>query len=339
MNKKGLMAIGTMIIFIAVVLISAVASGLLIRSSGVLQQRALAVSDEARERIVTGLEIINVIAESELINETLNNFEVLTRLKAGSYPVQGMDVGLMLITSDYSTSAKLQHSNMAPTFETIDISAVPSSNDSSAWMTIPNMEADNPKDVGVKTEQVGLLINATGVNEALLFDLSFASNNPDPELLDYGYNVPGQIYSVDLGIDLSNITGAGQSVEIYDYPIKHPVSEDIYGFVTITGTATVNDSLSGLTAEVSAFPQNDDCDFDKLIPNDRFCVVTQVGDNDNTKMEKGELFSIRYKVKKPLAIGTEEIVNLRLVPKGGSIEEISAVTPMVFVLRKTNLWG
>jgi len=333
-SKKGVMSIETMIIFIAVVLIAAVASGALLRSSNLLQQRALMVSDEARERFITGIEMMNVLAESQLINETLNNFEILVRLKPGSNPVQAKDLGLMLITSEYSTSATLEHPEMENLYDDIDISAVTNT----SWLNIPNIEVNNRLDVGVTSERVRLLVNGSGDNEVLLFDLSYASNNPDQELLDLGINVPGEIFEVNLGVDISNVTGPGIDIEIYDLPIKHSVTQDIFGFVTIIGTVTINDSLVGVDAVLSSNPKYNYCDFNRLTPNTKFCMITQIGEDD-TRMERGELFLIKYKVKEPLAIGTEEQINMRLIPKGGAIEEISTITPMVFVLQKTSLWG
>ncbi|MBN2881158.1 hypothetical protein JXM83_03830 [Candidatus Woesearchaeota archaeon] len=335
MSKKALMSIETMIIFIAVVLIAAIAAGLLIRTSGTLQQRAITVSDEARERIVTGVEIINIVADTELVNETLNDYEMLVRLKAGSYPIQLKDMNLMFTTAVYSISGNLQDSDMPALFDEIDVSSV----DNASWLEIPNIETTNKRDVGSNEENVILVVNGSGDNEVLRFDLSYASHKDDYQLDSIGFTVPGQIIDVDLGIDLSNISGSGLDVELTDLPITNPVSGDIYGFVTIIGNATVNDSLTGLDAIITSFPTVDDCDFEKIIPNTQYCVITRVGENDDLKLERGELISIRFRVKSQMAMGTEKLMSFRLVPKGGAIEEVSIVTPSVFTLKKTNLWG
>ena len=61
-SKKGIMGIETLIIFIAMIIVAAIAAGVLLRTQGVLQQKSLAVANEARERVVTGLEIISITA-------------------------------------------------------------------------------------------------------------------------------------------------------------------------------------------------------------------------------------------------------------------------------------
>ena len=341
-SKKGIMAIETMIIFIAIVLVAAVAAGMLIRQSGLLQQRAISVSDEARERMITGVEVISVIAHTDIENQTMNDMEILVRLKAGSYPLQIKDLGFMLITPFYSESATLMHSSLDKPFPDINIANVPNStvSNGSVWMTIQNIEVNNKKDIGTNTEKVRMLVNSSiNGTEKLEFNLSYATYEDDPELNAIGYDVPGQTFVIDMGVDLDNITGAGRIVDITDYPIKHPVSGDIYGYVNIHGTAYYNNSLRGLTALVTANPARDDCDFETLIPNKKYCILTRVGANDDTKMERGELYSIRFKVKNQQAIVPEELFEIKLIPKGGAIESVSIVTPAVLVLETTTLWG
>jgi archaellin len=56
------MGIGALIIFIGVILAAAVAAGVLIMTSGSLQQRALITGSESTEKVVTGLEVVDVRA-------------------------------------------------------------------------------------------------------------------------------------------------------------------------------------------------------------------------------------------------------------------------------------
>jgi archaeal flagellin FlaB len=104
------MDIGVLIIFIATILMSAVAAGVMIKSTGLLQERALLVEDATRQRLVNGVEVFNVMAEGNITNQSVDGFEFYTRLRAGSTPVQMRTLGLSAVTDAASTSATLNES-------------------------------------------------------------------------------------------------------------------------------------------------------------------------------------------------------------------------------------
>jgi archaeal flagellin FlaB len=108
---KGMMGIGTLIIFIAVILVSAVAAAVLVATSGSLQQRSLLTGQQAEEGIATGAEVIGVSASNASGDYNIEEFEVLLRLQAGSGPLNFNNTLLMVDTStrsynmDYSGSS------------------------------------------------------------------------------------------------------------------------------------------------------------------------------------------------------------------------------------------
>jgi archaellin len=101
------MGIGVLIIFISTILVSAVAAGVLIRTTGLLQERALQVEDATRNRLVTGVEVFTAYAHGNTTNETISEFEFFMRTRAGSTPVQIRTMGLSLISPSFSTAATL----------------------------------------------------------------------------------------------------------------------------------------------------------------------------------------------------------------------------------------
>lgn len=104
LNNKGLMGIGTLIIFIAVILVAAVAASVLISTSGSLQQRSLTTGSQAEEGVSTGAEAVSVMGTDGSANHDLEHFEVLLRLQAGSEPMNLNNTVVLVDTATTSQS-------------------------------------------------------------------------------------------------------------------------------------------------------------------------------------------------------------------------------------------
>ena len=74
MEKKGEVAMGTLIIFIAMILIAAIAAAVLISSIGSIQSKALETGTATRQEIGTNLNIIEISADKQTAVSELNNF-------------------------------------------------------------------------------------------------------------------------------------------------------------------------------------------------------------------------------------------------------------------------
>jgi archaeal flagellin FlaB len=107
MKNKGSMGVGTLIIFIAVILVAAVAAAVLISTAGSLQQRALVTGGQAEQGVSTGAEAVSVMATDATVNHEVNNFEVLLRLQSGSEPMNLNNTVVIMDTS--STSQNLDY--------------------------------------------------------------------------------------------------------------------------------------------------------------------------------------------------------------------------------------
>jgi archaellin len=112
MNKKAVMGVGMLMIFIATVLVSAMAAGVLIAATGLLQQRALTVERSVRERLVSGIEVFSVYSTGNVADETINEFEFLIRSRAGSTPVQLKTLSMSFISQNLSLAAELNESQI-----------------------------------------------------------------------------------------------------------------------------------------------------------------------------------------------------------------------------------
>ena len=80
-DKKSLISLETLIILITIIVIAALAAGVIIRQSGLLSQRAVTVGDQSRERLVTGIEIIGATAIANISAETMNTKYTLHKIR------------------------------------------------------------------------------------------------------------------------------------------------------------------------------------------------------------------------------------------------------------------
>jgi archaeal flagellin FlaB len=110
-KEKGMMGIGALIIFIAIILIAAVAASVLITTGGSLQQKALITGTQTEEAIASGIEAMTVVASdaSQAADDhglstphKVGDFKVMVRLQSGS---QGLNLNNTIITVDTETSS------------------------------------------------------------------------------------------------------------------------------------------------------------------------------------------------------------------------------------------
>ncbi|MCB9362312.1 hypothetical protein H6504_02660 [Candidatus Woesearchaeota archaeon] len=102
-SKKGEMGIGTLIIFIALLLVAAIAAGVLIQTSGSLQEKALSTGDQARGQIATNVRVVEV-SGSDGSNGSIRNITQIIKLAPGSEPIKLSQVILTVNTYDMSAT-------------------------------------------------------------------------------------------------------------------------------------------------------------------------------------------------------------------------------------------
>lgn len=105
LKKKGAQGVGTLIIFIALILVAAVAAGVLIQTASSLQSKALDVGRQAREQITTDIDVIQVYVtdtNDSLIDAGTDNFTVIVRLSSGSNSIKLSDMILKFDTQEGS---------------------------------------------------------------------------------------------------------------------------------------------------------------------------------------------------------------------------------------------
>jgi archaellin len=105
-SRRAEMGVGTLIIFIALLLVAAVAAGVLIQTAGSLQQRALATGSQSTGQISTNAQVIEVSAVDG--TTSMENFSLIVKLSPGSNAIEldsvTFTVGTMNTTTTYTYS-------------------------------------------------------------------------------------------------------------------------------------------------------------------------------------------------------------------------------------------
>ena len=104
-DKSAAQGIGTLIIFIALILVAAVAAGVLIQTAGSLQSKSLDVGRQSQEKITTDIEVVQMYAQDTSdgsITIDSDNVTVVVRLGSGSEPVKLSDLLMRFDSQDGS---------------------------------------------------------------------------------------------------------------------------------------------------------------------------------------------------------------------------------------------
>jgi len=98
-NKRAEMGVGVLIVFIAMLLVAAIAAGVLITTVTSLQQKALTTGQETKAEISTHASFVEV-SGTDGQDGDLENLSILLRLSAGSDPISFSDTLMTISLSD-----------------------------------------------------------------------------------------------------------------------------------------------------------------------------------------------------------------------------------------------
>ncbi len=105
-DERGEMGIGTLIVFISMILVSVIAAGVMMETMGGLQQQAASTGNMARKEISNGLEILAITGDrntDSLAGDAQDSIQVIritARLKAGSSALSISDILITVSSGD-----------------------------------------------------------------------------------------------------------------------------------------------------------------------------------------------------------------------------------------------
>jgi len=97
-NNRGQVGIGTLIVFIAMVLVAAIAAGVLINTAGLLQTQAEATGEETQQQVSDRLQVQS--ATGNVTGESIDRFNLTLTKSPGAGDIQLENVSYQLVTDD-----------------------------------------------------------------------------------------------------------------------------------------------------------------------------------------------------------------------------------------------
>ena len=98
-DKRAEMGVGTMIIFIAMVLVAAVAASVLISTANTVREQAQSTGDQAINNVASGFIVQDVIGQVDAgTYQEINNITIYLRLAAGSPQINMNNVMISLLS-------------------------------------------------------------------------------------------------------------------------------------------------------------------------------------------------------------------------------------------------
>ncbi len=292
MNKKAEMAIGTLIIFIAMVLVAAVAAGVIIQTATALQNKALLTGERATTQVGTSIETILVFGEDGT-NKELESFFINTKLSPGSDALKFEDMLLGIETERSSLASiygervrMLNHSTMDSEWYEFDPEAVDITGDGN--------------------EDYVRLYNSTH----LQFNIS------DDEA---GYFTTHEEIEFKRSNETLADASAATPVEIRTYDGEISENGRKYGTYQIVGKSTASDHFSEEVLFIAGHGTSSD--------QGAYAVDYLLRGNNWQEgyLQRGDVVQIALVA--PHAMGEDQELDIRFIPKTGSPRTLQVVVP------------
>jgi len=307
-QKKAEMGVGTLIVFIAMLLVAAVAAGVLIQTAGSLQEKSLSTGQQARAQISTNARVIEV-SGSDGRNGNLTDFQQIIKLSPGSDAIKLDQIIFTFNTKDQTCTLKYK-----------GVDGLCDKNNVDGYNTWNEETID--ADVGLAAANYTLEedLDDDGADDIIyLYDDAGVGN-------DYVYVAlsSGQILNASLGVD---ITSAAAPANVVDAVISN--GTDTFGYVTVQGSIGPG-IINGTTAIFSVMPYAEGEGY-------FVAIYEQTGTNHVPgNLQRGDVLRLCY--ESPGQIVEDEQIRLNFIPKIGTPTLTQFVTPDVISTERVYLY-
>ena len=115
-DSRGQVGIGTLIVFIAMVLVAAIAAGVLINTAGLLQSQAQQTGEETTAEVSNVVQVGEIVGYSNSTTEAIRKVNITMRLASGSDPIN-LSQNSYTISSPRGEAAVLSGANTSSYLE------------------------------------------------------------------------------------------------------------------------------------------------------------------------------------------------------------------------------
>jgi len=192
---RGQVGIGTLIVFIAMVLVAAIAAGVLVNTAGFLQATAEDAGQESVNKVTNRLDVVSTHGMvNKSTDTTIDTLNLTVRMAAGSGEVDVNSTTIKYLSG--TTARTLVHNNSASGVAdpnlTNDEFVSEALNDGDSSYPVLNEQSDRVE-IRINTSVVeGSSVNGTATGETVKLDLTTRSGGTTQIILTMPQQLAGQ---------------------------------------------------------------------------------------------------------------------------------------------------